>query len=344
MSKKVLITGILGQDGSNMAEYLLNNTDNLIYGMQRRSGTPNFDNIKSFIAHERFSLVDGDLTDCASINDLVMKIQPDYLINFGANSYVGVSWDTPLSVFDINACGVIRCLEAIKKHKPDCRFYSAGSSEELGDVDYSPQDLKHPIKPRSPYGASKAAARHLVKVYRESYDIYAVHSILFNHEGPRRGSEFVTRKITKKVAEISQKIKNGENFEPLKLGNIDSRRDWSDSRDFMKGVWLMLNQDQPKDYVLASGETHSVKDFVTKAFNAASIPGLWSGEGLDAKFRLFQENTVMAEIDERWFRPAEVQLLHGDPTIAEQELGWKRDISFEQMIEDMVKNDIKQYK
>jgi GDPmannose 4,6-dehydratase len=344
MSKKVLITGILGQDGSNMAEYLLNNTDNLIYGMQRRSGTPNLDNIKSFIAHERFSLVDGDLTDCASINDLVMRIQPDYLINFGANSYVGVSWDTPLSVFDINACGVIRCLEAIKKHKPDCRFYSAGSSEELGDVDYSPQDLKHPIKPRSPYGASKAAARHLVKVYRESYDIYAVHSILFNHEGPRRGGEFVTRKITKKVAEISQKIKNGENFEPLKLGNIDSRRDWSDSRDFMKGVWLMLNQDQPKDYVLASGETHSVKDFVTKAFNAASIPGLWSGEGLDAKFRLFQENTVMAEIDERWFRPAEVELLHGDPTTAEQELGWKRDISFEQMIEDMVKNDIKQYK
>ena len=341
MSKKVLITGILGQDGSNMAEYLLNNTDNLIYGMQRRSGTPNLDNIKSFIAHDRFSLVDGDLTDSASMSDLVMRIQPDYLINFGANSFVGVSWDTPLSVFDINACGVIRCLEAIRKHNPDCRFYSAGSSEELGDVDYSPQDIKHPIKPRSPYGASKAAARHLVKVYRESFNIYAVHSILFNHEGPRRGGEFVTRKITKKVAEISKKIKNGEKFEPLKLGNIDSRRDWSDSRDFMKGVWLMLNQDKPKDYVLASGETHSVKDFVTKAFSHAGIPGLWSGEGLDAKFRLFQENTIMAEIDERWFRPAEVDLLHGDPSIAEKELGWKREISFEKMVQDMVDNDIK---
>ena len=341
MSKKVLITGILGQDGSNMAEYLLNNTDNLIYGMQRRSGTPNLDNIKSFIAHDRFSLVDGDLTDSASMSDLVMRIQPDYLINFGANSFVGVSWDTPLSVFDINACGVIRCLEAIRKHKPDCRFYSAGSSEELGDVDYSPQDIKHPIKPRSPYGASKAAARHLVKVYRESFDIYAVHSILFNHEGPRRGGEFVTRKITKKVAEISKKIKNGEKFEPLKLGNIDSRRDWSDSRDFMKGVWLMLNQDKPKDYVLASGETHSVKDFVTKAFSHAGIPGLWSGEGLDAKFRLFQENTIMAEVDERWFRPAEVDLLHGDPSVAEKELGWKREISFEKMVQDMVDNDVK---
>jgi len=341
MSKKVLITGILGQDGSNMAEYLLNNTDNLIYGMQRRSGTPNLDNIKSFIAHDRFSLVDGDLTDSASMSDLVMRIQPDYLINFGANSFVGVSWDTPLSVFDINACGVIRCLEAIRKHKPDCRFYSAGSSEELGDVDYSPQDIKHPIKPRSPYGASKAAARHLVKVYRESFDIYAVHSILFNHEGPRRGGEFVTRKITKKVAEISKKIKSGEKFEPLKLGNIDSRRDWSDSRDFMKGVWLMLNQDKPKDYVLASGETHSVKDFVTKAFSHAGIPGLWSGEGLDAKFRLFQENTIMAEVDERWFRPAEVDLLHGDPSVAEKELGWKREISFEKMVQDMVDNDVK---
>ena len=343
MSKKVLITGILGQDGSNMAEYLLNNTDNRVYGMQRRSGTPNFRNIKSFIAHDRFSLVDGELTDSASINDLVIKIQPDYFINFGANSYVGVSWDTPLSVFDINASGVIRCLEAIRKHKPDCRFYSAGSSEELGDVDYSPQDIKHPIKPRSPYGASKAAARHLVKVYRESYDLYAVHSILFNHEGPRRGAEFVTRKITKKVAEIFHKIKNKESFETLKLGNIDSRRDWSDSRDFMRGVWLMLNQDKPKDYVLASGETNSVKDFVTKAFSAAGIPGLWSGEGLDAKFRLFQENTVLAEISEEWFRPAEVDLLHGDASDAEKELGWKREISFDKMIEDMVQCDLDIY-
>ena len=343
MSKKVLITGILGQDGSNMAEYLLNNTDNRVYGMQRRSGTPNFRNIKSFIAHDRFSLVDGELTDSASINDLVIKIQPDYFINFGANSYVGVSWDTPLSVFDINASGVIRCLEAIRKHKPDCRFYSAGSSEELGDVDYSPQDIKHPIKPRSPYGASKAAARHLVKVYRESYDLYAVHSILFNHEGPRRGAEFVTRKITKKVAEIFHKIKNKESFETLKLGNIDSRRDWSDSRDFMRGVWLMLNQDKPKDYVLASGETNSVKDFVTKAFSAAGIPGLWSGEGLDAKFRLFQENTVLAEISEEWFRPAEVDLLHGDASDAEKELGWKREISFDKMIEDMVECDLDIY-
>jgi len=344
MSKKVLITGILGQDGANMAEYLLASTDHQIYGMQRRSGTPNYDNIENFKSNDRFKLVDGDLSDCASIDRLVKQLTPDYLINFGANSYVAVSWDMPLSVMDVNSGGVIRCLEAIRKFKPDCRFYSAGSSEELGDVDYSPQDIKHPIKPRSPYGASKAAARHLVKVYRESYNIYAVHSILFNHEGPRRGAEFVTRKITQKVAEIYHKIKNKESFEALKLGNVDSRRDWSDSRDFMRGVWLMLNQDKPKDYVLASGKTHSVRDFVSIAFQNAGIAGLWSGEGMEAKFRVFQENTVLAEVDERWFRPAEVTLLHGDPTVAEQELNWKREISFDQMVKDMVDNDIKNYK
>lgn len=343
MSKKVLITGILGQDGANMADYLLNSTEHQVFGMQRRSGTPNYQNIQSFREHSRFSLVDGDLSDSASIDRLVKQVEPDYLINFGANSYVAVSWNMPLSVMDVNAGGVIRCLEAIRKFKPDCRFYSAGSSEELGDVDYSPQDIKHPIKPRSPYGASKAAARHLVKVYRESYDLYAVHSILFNHEGPRRGAEFVTRKITQKVAEIFYKMKNKESFEPLKLGNIDARRDWSDSRDFMRGIWLMLNQEEPKDYVLASGKTYPVRDFVSKAFQNAGIAGLWSGEGMEAKFRVFQENTVLAEIDERWFRPAEVNLLHGDPTIAEKELGWKREISFDQMVKDMVDNDIQNY-
>jgi GDPmannose 4,6-dehydratase len=343
MSKKVLITGVLGQDGANMAEYLLSSTDHRVYGMQRRSGTPNYDNIESFKNNDRFELVDGDLSDSASIDRLVKKITPDYLINFGANSYVGVSWDMPLSVMDVNSGGVIRCLEAIRKFKPDCRFYSAGSSEEFGDVDYVPQDIKHPIKPRSPYGASKAAARHLVKVYRDSYNLYAVHSILFNHEGPRRGAEFVTRKITQKVAEIYHKTKNKESFETLKLGNVDSKRDWSDSRDFMRGVWLMLNQDKPKDYVLASGKIHSVRDFVSLAFQNAGIAGLWSGEGKEARFRVFQENTILAEVDERWFRPAEVTLLHGDPTIAEQELNWKREISFNQMVKDMVDNDIKNY-
>ena len=172
----------------------------------------NLSGIKDFIDHERFELVDGELSDEISIDKVFSDIMPDYFINFGANSFVGCSWDMPLQVFDVNTLGVIRALEAIRKFKPDCRFYSAGSSEELGDVDYSPQDINHPIKPRSPYGASKAAARHIVKVYRESYSLYAIHSILFNHEGLRRGEEFVTRKITKAVAKIATAIANNEDF------------------------------------------------------------------------------------------------------------------------------------
>ena len=338
--KKVLITGVLGQDGANMAEYLLGLNNLKVYGMIRRSGSPNHENITDFENHKNFELVDGDLSDCASIDRLVKNLQPDYLINFGANSFVGVSWDMPLSVLDVNTGGVIRCLEAIRKFKPDCRFYSAGSSEEFGDVDYSPQDIKHPIKPRSPYGASKAAARHIVKVYRESYDLFAVHSILFNHEGMKRGREFVTRKITNKVAEIKYALDKKISFETLQLGNIHSRRDWSDSRDFVEGVWLIMNQDKPKDYVLSSDETHSVKEFVQKAFDFAGVPGLWSGKGMDEKFRLFQENTVLAEINEKFYRPAEVDLLLGDSTPARAELGWKPKISLDKMIESMVEKDL----
>jgi len=341
--KTILITGVTGQDGSHMADYLLANTEHTIIGGIRRLSVENHKNIKHLKDNPRFFLIDLDVSDPQNTEKVIAKHKPDYFINFGANSYVGVSWDTPLSVFDSNTSGVIRCLEAIRKHKPDCRFYSAGSSEEFGDVDYSPQDINHPIKPRSPYGASKAAARHIVKVYKESYDLYAVHSILFNHEGPRRGAEFVTRKITQKVAEIYHKIQKNEKFEPLKLGNIESKRDWSDSRDFMRAVWLMLNQDEPKDYVLASGKIHSVREFVSIAFQNAGVPGLWSGEGLEAKFRMFQDNTVLAEVDERWFRPAEVDLLHGDPSVAEKELGWKREISFDKMVKDMVESDLAIY-
>jgi len=343
--KKVLITGILGQDGANMAEYLLDNValypEGLeVYGMMRRTSNVNKSNIKAFENDPYFNLVYGDLTDGVSLDKLVKEIRPDYFINFGANSFVGCSWDMPLQVFDTNTLGVIRCLEALRKFKPDCRFYSAGSSEEFGDVDYSPQDIKHPIKARSPYGAAKAAARHIVKVYRESYDLYAVHSILFNHEGTRRGEEFVTRKITKKVAEIKHALDNNLSFKPLELGNVNSRRDWSDSKDFMRGVWLMLNQDKPKDYVLSSNETHSVKDFVSKAFAAASVPGLWSGEGMAEKFRLFQGNNVLAEINKKFYRPAEVDILHGDSTPIREELGWEPDISFDKLVESMVENDL----
>ena len=339
--KKILITGILGQDGANMAEYLLSLDEQIqVYGMMRRSSNVNKTNILSFKDNTRFSLVYGDLTDEISIDRLVKEIQPDYFINFGANSFVGCSWDMPLQVFDVNTLGVIRSLEAIKKFKPDCRFYSAGSSEELGDVDYSPKDINHPIKPRSPYGASKAAARHIVKVYRESYNLYAIHSILFNHEGLRRGEEFVTRKITKAVAKIATAIANNEDFEPIKLGNVNARRDWSDSEDFVKAIWLMLNKEEPKEYVLSSNETHSIKEFVEKAFGYAYISGDWQGEGLDEKFLHEGNNVPLVEISKDFYRPAEVELLYGDSTPARIELKWTPEISFDNLVQRMVEYDL----
>ena len=265
INKKVLVTGLLGQDGANMCEFLLGNNEELgpfkVFGMTRRLSNPNYVNCKSFLDHPDFQLVYGDLSDEVSIDKLVQQIQPDYFINFGANSFVGCSWDMPLQVFDVNALGVLRCLEAIRNHKPDCKFYSAGSSEQFGDVDYSPQDMNHPFKPRSPYGASKCSAHHIVKVYRDSYDTYAVHGILFNHEGIKRGEEFVTRKISKGAARLHHQALNAPagKIDPIELGNIYSKRDWSDSADFVEGVWLMLNQEKPRDHLLASGETHSIK-------------------------------------------------------------------------------------
>jgi len=339
--KKVIITGILGQDGANMAEYLLSLDEEIkVYGMMRRSANANFENINDFKDHANFEICCGDLTDEISIDKLVADIQPDYFINFGANSFVGCSWDMPLQVFDVNALGVIRCLEAIRKFKPDCRFYSAGSSEEMGDVDYSPQDIKHPIKPRSPYGASKAAARHIVKVYRESYNLFAIHSILFNHEGIKRGEEFVTRKITKGVARISRAMDQGKEFDPIPLGNVNSKRDWSDSEDFVRGVWMMLNQEQPKEYVLSSNETHSIKEFVELSFEAAGIEGRWEGEGLNEKYVCSLDSDELVVINKDFYRPAEVSLLYGDSNPIRKELGWAPEISFKELVSRMVRKDL----
>ena len=345
---KVLVTGILGQDGANMVEYLLANTDAKIFGMIRRTSNPNFVNCKKFINDKNFQIVYGDLSDSISIDTLVRDIQPDYFINFAAQSFVACSWDLPLQTFDVNASGVARCLEAIRRFQPKCRFYSAGSSEEFGDVEFTPQDINHPIRPRSPYGASKAAARHLVKVYRDSYNLYAVHGLLFNHEGTKRGEEFVTRKISRGVARIHYSIKNHLPFEPIELGNLDAKRDWSDSEDFVDGVWKMLNQEKPNEYILSSNETHSIREFVEKAFEAAGIEGVWHGERTSEQFSISTESyqkinghsSVLVKINEKFYRPAEVDLLLGDSTPARQELGWIPQVSFEKLVSKMVKFDI----
>jgi len=346
--KVVVITGVTGQDGSHMIDFLLDNTDYLIFGGVRRLSVYNHQNIKH-IKSDRFCLINFDLTDPHAISRIVEKLQPDYFINFAAQSFVASSWDFARQTWATNSTAVLDILEAIRLYKPTCRFYQAGSSEEFGNVDYTPQDENHPLRPRSPYGASKAASRQLVKVYRDSYNLYAIQGWLFNHEGTRRGEEFVTRKITKNVARIFYKLKNKEKFEPLELGNLDAKRDWSDAEDFTTGIWMMLNQEKynknydniPKEYVFSSNETHTIKEFAEKAFFFAGIKGKWIGEKEHAKY-ISDDNEILIKINPKYYRPAEVDLLLGDSNKAREELGWNPKSSFDNLVEKMVKFDLKQ--
>ena len=347
--KTIVITGVTGQDGSHMVDFLLKNTNYIIFGGVRRLSVYNHENIKH-IKSDRFHLINFDLTDSHAISRTIEKLQPDYFINFAAQSFVASSWDFAKNTWQTNSTAVLDILEAIRLYKPSCRLYQAGSSEEFGDVLYTPQDEAHPLRPRSPYGASKAAARQLIKVYRDSYNLYAIQGWLFNHEGTRRGEEFVTRKITKNIARIHNAIKNNAEFAPLELGNVDAKRDWSDAEDFIEGVWMMLNQDQydakydgkPKEYVFSSNETHTIKEFVEKAFLVVDIKGKWVGEGGHTIY-ISEDNKTLVQINPKFYRPAEVELLLGDSTKARNELGWKPKISFDKLIEKMVKSDIENY-
>ncbi len=370
--KKIcIVTGVTGQDGSYMVDYLLENTDLYIVGGVRRLSVYNHTNIRH-INNERFILLNFDLTDSHSISRIIEKLQPEYFINLAAQSFVASSWDFARQTWATNSTSVLDILEAIRLYKPDCRMYQAGSSEEFGNVSYVPQDEKHPLKPRSPYGASKAAARQLIKVYRDSYGLYAVQGWLFNHESERRGVEFVTRKITTNTARIKKEIETGEKITPIELGNIDAKRDWSHAEDFVEGIWKMLNQDanhllntaeyegdasilQPenlskyiKEYVLSSNETHTVREFVEKAFSAAGIVGHWSHLNLDntdktPESEVFRKDTgeILVKINPKFYRPAEVDLLFGDSSLARKELNWNPKNSFEDLVKKMVSNDIK---
>lgn len=393
MTKKVIVTGVTGQDGSYMVDYLLKNTSHEIWGVVRRTSKPDLGNLKDALTNPRFRTIVGDLSDSASIDGIVRQVMPDYFINLAAQSFVGSSWQIPEQTFDVGAMGVIRCLEAIRQHVPHCHFYNAGSSEEFGDVQYSPQDMKHPQRARSPYGAAKIAARQIVKVWRESYGLYAVQGLLFNHESERRGEEFVTRKITKGVARIARAIKDGKPFEPLELGSLDAKRDFSHAADFIDGIWKMLNQVayptgkpdsvtewghtntwvktgwRPTEHLLASGETHSIREFVEKAFAVAGIQGQWEfpcNGKRDPKEEVFtftygcintsDRVTVLAEpgivsaeyytpqslvrINPAFYRPADVDLLQGDASLARSELGWSPKVSFDQLVERMVRHDL----
>lgn len=359
---KVIITGILGQDGANMAEYLLDATNHEIVGTMRHSNTADYANIKSILNHPRFSLEILELKSEQSINNIIKREKPDYFINFAASSFVGDDLSAE-TLIDTNSTGVLRCLESIRVNKPDCRFFSAGSSEEFGAVEYSPQDIEHPSNPKSLYGVSKAHAARFVRFYRENHGMYAVHGVMFNHEGPKRGGEFVSRKITAGVARISREMNDNhrrDSLTPVELGNLDARRDWSDSRDFVKGVWIMLNQDEfrmkptgeVKDYILASGRTSSVRYLFEKAMEAICVKGRWKGEGLDEIYVLPDHLTArnwtklaapLVRVNPKFYRESK-EIRHGDSLPIRAELGWGPEISLDKMIEDMVSSDLNELK
>lgn len=338
--KKIIVTGVTGQDGSHMVDYLLKNVDCEIFGAVRRISVPNYQNIKHLEKEKRFNFIKLDLNDSHSIKNAILDIDPDYFINFGAQSFVKSSWDYPEQTFNTDATAIIHILESLRRFAPKCHFYNAGSSEEFGDVIYSPQNEEHPLRPQSPYGAAKCAARHIVRVYKESYDLYAVQGWLFNHEGTRRGFEFVTRKISSEIARIKKSMEKGEDFEPLRLGNLEARRDWTDAEDFMDGVWKMLNQKtiNPKNYVLASGEMHTIRQFLELTLEEAEIEFVKSGAEDKEKY-INKDGKEIVKIDKRYYRHAEVHELLGDSTLAKEELGWQPKGNFESLVKKMYNND-----
>ncbi len=319
MSKKVLITGVTGQDGSYLAELLLEKGYK-VYGLTRRTSTSNYDRIKDIV--DEIELVQGDLLDQHSLTSAIKDIQPDEVYNLAAQSFVPTSWNQPVLTGEFTALGVTRALEAVRLAKPDTKFYQASSSEMFGQVRQTPQNEDTPFYPRSPYGVAKVYGHWITVNYRESYNLFAVSGILFNHESPRRGLEFVTRKITHAVA----RIKLGKQ-DKLMLGNIESKRDWGYAKEYVEAMWMMLQQDKAEDYVIGTGETHSVKEFLQAAFDSVDLD--WQ---------------KYVETDEKFIRPAEVELLVANPKKAEEKLGWKFKTDYKKLAELMVKEDLEREK
>ena len=330
--KKALITGITGQDGSYLAEFLLEKGYS-VHGMVRRSSSPNYSRIQHLKG--KIKLHEGDLSDFPSIKRVIEKTDPDEIYNLAAMSHVKVSFDMPEYTADVDGIGVMRMLESTKTHNPKIRFYQASTSELFGKSLERPQTESTPFYPRSPYGVAKLYAYWMVVNYREAFDMYACNGILFNHESPRRGETFVSRKITLAVAKIALGIK-----ENLVLGNLDAQRDWGYAKDFIEGMWLMLQQDQPDDYILATGQTTTVRSFVEMAFQEIGIPIEWKGKGLEEK-GIGPDGKVLVEISPRFFRPAEVPFLLGNASKAKQKLGWTPRTSVEQLVKMMVQADRK---
>ena len=340
--KKALITGITGQDGSYLTELLLGKGYE-VHGIIRRQSSKNTERIDHILNDSAFDkrvfLHYGDLTDSSNAHGLIQEIRPDEVYNLAAQSHVAVSFEVPEYTAEATGVGTIRLLEAVRQSALPIRFYQASTSELFGGLpDTAPQSEKTPFYPKSPYGVAKLYSFWITKNYRESYDMFAVNGILFNHESPRRGETFVTRKITIAVARIF-----AGKQEKLSLGNLDAKRDWGFAGDYVEGMWRMLQQERADDYVLATNETHTVREFATLAFREVGIEIEWRGEGVEEKGYDAKTGRLLVDVDLRYFRPAEVELLWGDPSKAEKELTWQRKVSFPELVRMMVQADMKKY-
>lgn len=345
MKKKALITGITGQDGSYLAEFLLDKGYE-VHGVRRRSSTLNIKRIEHLYEdpHKKgvdFYLPYGDLTDTSNIIRLLQEIKPDEIYNLAAQSHVQISFDSPEYTAEVDALGTLKILEAIRilNLENKTKFYQASTSELYGKVEETPQNEETPFHPRSPYGVAKLYSFWITKNYREAYDIFGCNGILFNHESPRRGHNFVTRKISKAVAKINYGLQD-----KLYLGNLNAERDWGHAKDYVRVMWKMLQQEKPEDFVISTGKTHSVREFVEEAFKQVDINIEWKGEGVDEKGYNSDTGDILIEVDPYYFRPAEVETLCGDCTKAKEKLGWKPKNDFKDLVKEMVKFDLKKFR
>lgn len=341
MSMRIaLITGITGQDGSYLAEFLLNK-GYIVYGLVRRASSPNYCRIAHLVddpnLKNRFFLQQGDLSDSSNLKWIIKNIKPDEVYNLAAMSHVKTSFEMPEYTAEIDGIGVLKLLEVIRECHPRAKFYQASTSELFGKVQEVPQTEKTPFYPRSPYGVAKLYAHWAVINYREAYNIYACNGILFNHESPRRGENFVSRKITQAVAKIAKGIQV-----KLILGNLDAKRDWGYAKDYVEGMWMMLQQNEPEDFILATGETTSVRKFVELAFEQIDIVIAWEGHGVDEIGKNAKTGESLIEISSDFFRPTEVDLLIGNPSKAKQKMGWEPKTSLQELVRLMVTADLEE--
>lgn len=336
--KTAFITGITGQDGSFLAEFLIEKGYE-VHGIIRRASTFNTSRIDHLMGHNQLHLHHGDLSDSANLNKLLRQIKPDEIYNLGAQSHVKVSFDVPEYTAQVDAVGTLRILDAMINQCPEARFYQASTSELYGKVQEIPQTETTPFYPRSPYGVAKLYGFWITKNFRESYGLYACNGILFNHESERRGKTFVTRKITTNLAEIAVGLRD-----VLRLGNMDAQRDWGYAKEYVEMMWLMLQQEEAEDFVVATGKMYTVREFVEKAATHAGFEIVWKGEGVDEKGYDAKTGKLIVEVDPKYFRPAEVELLIGDPTKAKEKLGWVPKVEIDELVEIMMTNDLKEAK